>query len=124
MSHQNRTSGIFKRRVMVFLLMKIWLIYGVLHQENLKNLWYQWRKKGMKSYHVNNCVPQNLDGSDSIRFVSDGEAVIDLEAIRNHHLAKILSPEIIEQMKDLKLRGAVFRLYFKYGKWYSIRYRN
>ena len=72
---------------------------------------YKELKRWMKAKYV----PHNLDGSDSIRFVSDGEAVIDLEAIRNHHLAKILTPEIISQMKDLKLQGAVFRLYFKYG---------
>ena len=72
--------------------------------------------KELKRWMNDNCVPHNLDGTDSIRFVSDGEAIVDLEAIRNHHLAKILTPEIIAQMKDLKMRGAVFRLYFKYGK--------
>ena len=70
----------------------------------------------LKRWMRDNCVPHNLDGSDSVRFVSDGEAVIDLEAIRDHHIAKILTPEMIEKMKTLKLQGAVFRLYFKYGR--------
>ena len=53
MSHQNKRSGIFKWRVMVFLLIKIWLPIGMVHQDNVKILWYEWRRKGKKSYHVN-----------------------------------------------------------------------
>ena len=76
--------------------------------------------RNLKRWMFANCVPHNQDGSDSVRFVSDGEAVIDLEAIRDHHLAKLLTPEIIAKMQNLKLRGAVFRLYFKYGKYYTL----
>ena len=56
MSHQNKSRGIFKRRVMVFLLKEIWLTFGVLHQEISENLWYKWSKKGIFFDHVTVCM--------------------------------------------------------------------
>ena len=52
MSYQNKASEFFKRRVMVFSLIKIWLAIGVLHQENMGDILEQWSLKGENSYHV------------------------------------------------------------------------
>ena len=68
----------------------------------------------LKRWMYANCVPHNADG-DEIRFVSDGEVIIDLQTVFYHHIEKLLTPEIIKRMVELKSRGAVFTLYFKYG---------
>ena len=73
---------------------------------------YQPYKK-LKRWMSANCVPKNLDGSDSVRFVSDGEAIVDLQAVLDHHLVQLLTPEIIQQMLELKEQGAEFFIYFK-----------
>jgi len=61
-----------------------------------------------------NCVPHNAN-RDEIRFVSDGEVIIDLQAVFFHHIEKLLTPEIIQKMLELKAQGAVFKLFFRYG---------
>ena len=72
--------------------------------------------RDLKRWMFENCVPHNADG-DEIRFVSDGEVIIDLQAVFYHHITKLLTPEIIEKMLELRARGAVFTLYFKYGRY-------
>ena len=71
--------------------------------------------KALKRWMFANCVPKNPDGTDSVRFVSDGEAIVDLHAVLDHHLVQLLTPEIIQQMLELKAQGAEFFIYFKYG---------
>ena len=68
----------------------------------------------LKRWMYANCVPHNAAG-DEIRFVSDGEVIIDLQAVFFHHIEKLLTPEIIQKMLELKAQGAVFKLFFKYG---------
>ena len=45
MLHQNKTSGIFKRRVMTFFINKKWLKVGEDHQKNGKKLQYKHEQK-------------------------------------------------------------------------------
>ena len=71
----------------------------------------------LKRWMYANCVPHNAEG-DEIRFVSNGEVIIDLQAIFFHHIEKLLTPEIIQKMLELKAQGAVFKLFFKYGTYF------
>ena len=67
MSHQNKAIEFFKRRVMVFSLIKIWLAIGVLHQENMGDILEQWSLKGENSYHVKIVIWSEMFGDhDSI----------------------------------------------------------
>ena len=61
-------------------------------------------------YKADRCTPTG------IRTPREDTVEVDLQDALDHQMLEMLTPEIIENMKLLKEKGATFVLYFKYGK--------